>query len=96
MEAEIPVSVQELATRVRAMMLNYERLRAENEEMRRSLEASRLTIEEDKALIKQLKSQISSQRLAQSIALGDAEIKQAEARLNRMIREVDKCIALMG
>ena len=89
-------SLQELETRVRALMLSYRQLRAENAALLRQVEALGASVEQEKADVRKLRSELSALRAAQVITLEEDDVKVARARISRMIREIDKCIALLA
>lgn len=89
-------SLQELETRVRALMLSYRQLRAENAALLRQVEALGASVEQEKADARKLRSELSALRAAQVIMLEEGDVKVARARISRMIREIDKCIALLA
>jgi hypothetical protein len=43
-----------------------------------------------------LESKFQSIRLAKSLASSPEEVKKAKLQVNRMVREIDKCIALLN
>lgn len=89
-------NLRELETRVRQLMLDYRALRAENMSLRRRADEAQSKLEEEKARSQTLNRELSALRMAQVVKMEDGDIKEARSRINRMIREVDKCIALLG
>ena len=45
---------------------------------------------------KTLRSEYANLKLAKMIEIGDDELKDAKTRLHKLIKEVDKCIALLN
>ena len=55
--------------------------------------------EENRSLqerVKQLDSEVANLQLGEGLAGDDRNTAKARARVNRLMREVDKCIALLG
>ncbi len=87
--------ITDLIARVKRLMEEHRRLR----EHCAALTAERDALRTDKrALLEQIKEmdrELTTLRLGQSFASGD-DRKKARARVNRLMREVDKCIALLN
>ncbi|MCH5335679.1 MAG: hypothetical protein J1D86_07765 [Alistipes sp.] len=55
--------------------------------------------DENRALkmrVRELETQLSKLRLSDGLSGGAADREGARARINRLLREVDRCIALLG
>jgi len=46
--------------------------------------------------ISQLKDEIVKLKIAKSITTGDEESQEAKQKINKLVREIDKCIALLN
>lgn len=88
--------LQDFETRVRQLMLDYRQLRAENRSLQRLVEDQQAQIEDIKTQNLNLKRDLSALRMAHLVRMEEDDIKQARAKINQMVREVDKCIALLG
>ena len=64
------------------------------------LTAERDALKEEKRALEQrvrdLDRELSKQQLSEGLAGGKADKEKARARVNRLMREVDKCIALLN
>lgn len=60
---------------------------------RDALKAANRTLEER---LRELDAELGRRRLADGLAGGSWDREKARARVNRLMREVDKCIALVG
>ncbi len=87
--------ITDLIARVKRLMEEHRRLR----EHCAALTAERDALRTDKRAlqeqIKEMDRELTTLRLGQSFASGD-DRKKARARVNRLMREVDKCIALLN
>jgi FtsZ-binding cell division protein ZapB len=83
-------------TRVRQLLLAYKALQKENDELYSLADEKDVAIEALKAENEQLKKQYANLKLAKMIQVGDNDIKTADQRFMRLLREVDKCIALLN
>lgn len=66
----------------------------------RKLTAERDALKEEKRALEQrvrdLDRELSKLQLSEGLAGGKADKEKARARVNRLMREVDKCIALLN
>ncbi|MBQ1973160.1 MAG: hypothetical protein II222_02250 [Paraprevotella sp.] len=53
------------------------------------------TIKELRSEIGTLNANYANLKLAKMIEIGDQEIKDAKSRFSKLVRDVDKCIALL-
>lgn len=83
-------------TRVRQLMLLCDSLRRDNAELEKALEVKEIKLKEVKENIQDLTIRYDNLKLAKMISNGDADIKGAQQRLSKLVREVDKCIALIN
>ncbi len=87
---------KDFETRVRQLMMEYRRLRAANRELQGHAEKVQAELDEIKSQNLDLKRELDALRMAHMVTLEEGDLKMARAKINRMVREVDKCIALMG
>lgn len=85
-----------LETRVRQLILAYKDLEAENIKVRDLLRQK----EEEVKQLEQEKTQLSQEyktlKAARIVEICSGDAKEARARINRLIREVDSCIAMLN
>lgn len=82
-------NINTFATRVRQMILQYQELKRENDEL------YALVDQRDKE-IKQLKNDFNSLKMAKMMEISDGDIEGAQRRLAKLIRDVNKCITLLS
>ena len=74
----------------------YEALESEYAALSEEREQLRAKVREQEEQLRELKAEVQRLRLAESLAGGDATDKsKSRARINLLLREVDKCIALL-
>lgn len=86
--------ITDLVARVKRLMEEHRRLNRHCDALtaeRDALRADKRALQEQ---IKAMDRELTTLRLGQSFASGDDK-KKARARVNRLMREVDKCIALL-
>ena len=81
----------------------YEKLRAENENLkaqlsncRSELEDCRRQIETKTNNIKELEQKIDKMQMAEAFAASAKDVKEAKQNIGRIVREIDRCIALLN
>ena len=83
-------------TRVRQLMLLCESLRNDKAQLEKVLSAKEVTLKEAKENILDLTTRYDNLKLAKMISNGETDVKGAQQRLSKLVREVDKCIALIN
>jgi hypothetical protein len=83
-------------TRVRQLMLLCESLRGEKTELEKVLESKEIALKGVKEDIRNLTIRYDNLKLAKMISSGESDVKGAQQRLSRLVREIDKCIALVN
>ena len=83
-------------TRVRQMILRFQELKQENNQLQQQMQEQSQTIEELKARITQADNDYNSLKMARMLEITDGNLDEAKERLARMIRQVNKCIAILS
>lgn len=85
-----------LAHEIDKLLGAYQSLRQENEELeirlKQSLQA--LTLAENR--IVELEKEVDGMKVATALSGDDRRRSDAKAEVNRMLREIDKCLALLN
>ena len=77
-------------------MFLYEELRKENADMKHLLAQKEEEISQLERSRKELEARYTDLKMARTISLYDKDIKDTKQRLSSLVREVDKCIALLN
>ena len=83
-------------TRVRQMILQYNELKKENEELYAALASQEEERKRLEASLEQARKDYESLKTARMLEICDGDIDAAKRRLAGLIREVDKCITLLS
>ena len=83
-------------TRVRQLILQFKQLKQENQQLQQQMQEQAQTIEELKARITQADNDYNSLKMARMLEITDGNLDEAKERLSRMIRQVNKCIAILS
>ena len=82
-------------TRVRQMILRFQELKKENEELYAMLDKSEKDIENLRTQLAQSTNDYNSLKMAKMIEITDGDLESTKARLSKLIREVNKCITIL-
>ncbi len=83
-------------TRVRQLILRFQELKKENEELHTLVEKNEQDLQAMKAQLTQADNDYQSLKMAKMMEITDGDLESAKARVAKMIRDVNKCIALLS
>ena len=83
-------------TRVRQMILRFQELKKENNDLRASIAKNEEAIKQLKDQVAQADQNYNALKMARMIEVSDGDLEKAKQRLNKLIRDVDKCIGIMS
>ena len=83
-------------TRVRQMILHFKKLKKENSELRAEIEKGKQEISDLQAKLTQADNDYNSLKMAKMMQITDGDLDNAKARVQKMIRNVNKCIAILS
>jgi chromosome segregation ATPase len=83
-------------TRLRQMLLRFQELKKENGELSQLLESNKKTVAQLQEQLNQKQSDYDSLKMAKMIEITDGNLDGAKERLSKLIREVNKCIAILS
>ena len=78
------------------MILQFKELKKENMQLQQQIGEQATEIEELKARITQADNDYNSLKMARMLEITDGNLDEAKERLSRMIRQVNKCIAILS
>lgn len=82
--------------RVRQLLLRFQELKKENEELYAMLEKNEQDVKDLQARLQQQERDYQSLKMARMLEITDGDLDGAKARLSRLIRDVNKCIAVLS
>jgi predicted nucleic acid-binding Zn-ribbon protein len=83
-------------TRVRQMILRFQELKKENNDLRASITKNEEAIKQLEDQVAQADQNYNALKMARMIEVSDGDLEKAKQRLNKLIRDVDKCIGIMS
>ncbi|NCC09133.1 MAG: hypothetical protein EOM31_01265 [Bacteroidia bacterium] len=82
--------------RLRHLIYLHDELKRENEKLTQLLNAEKENNSKLKADYLTLEANYANLKTATTISLNDSDVKETKLRLSKLVREVDKCIALLN
>ncbi len=82
--------------RLRHLMYLHDELKRENAEIKQLLEAKQEEVAKLRSDFNELEVVYANLKIAKTISLTSNEVKDTKQRLSKLVREVDKCIALLN
>ena len=89
-------TLADFETRVRQMILQFQELKKENGRLQTLIGEQATEIEELKARVTQADNDYNSLKMARMLEITDGNLEEAKERLAKMIRQVNKCIAILS
>lgn len=89
-------TLADFETRVRQMILQFQELKEENGRLQTLIEEQATEIEELKARVTQADNDYNALKMARMLEISDGNLDEAKERLSRMIRQVNRCIAILS
>ena len=83
-------------TRVRQLILKYNELEKENQELYAMVDEKDRALQVANAEINKLKEEYENLKLAKMIDISSQELGDAKSKVTKLIRDIDKCIALLN
>ncbi len=88
--------IKELEAQVAALMADHKRLAELNADMQGQIDSLTKERRELQERVSEQSSEISSLRLSVALGGNNTDKNKARARVNQLMREVDRCIALLS
>ena len=83
-------------TQLRHLIYLHDELKRENAELKKLLDNEKLKNEKVQAQYDELEVSYTNLKTATAISLNGSDVKETKLRLSKLVREVDKCIALLN
>jgi predicted nuclease with TOPRIM domain len=83
-------------TRLRQMILRFQELKKENKELFAMVKENEKNVAQLREKLEQQQSDYQSLKMAKMIEITDGNLDDAKERLSRLIRDVNKCIAILS
>ena len=88
--------INTFATRVRQMILKFEEIEKENDELYAMIDERDSKIKELEEKLTQAEHDYSSLKMAKMMTISDRDMETTQKRIAKLIRDVNKCITLLS
>ena len=89
-------TIVEFQTKVRALILQFQNLKKENDELYAMLEKNEDDVRNLKQQLQDKQREFDAFKAAKMLEVADGDIQSARERLAKLIRDVNKCIAVLS
>lgn len=89
-------TIVEFQTKVRALILQFQNLKKENEELYAMLEKNEADVRQLRQQLLDKQQELDAFKAAKLLEVSDGDIQSARERLAKLIRDVNKCIAVLS
>ena len=89
-------TIVEFQTKVRALILQFQNLKKENEELYVMLEKNEDDVRQLRQQLQDKQREFDAFKAAKMLEVADGDIQSARERLAKLIRDVNKCIAVLS
>lgn len=96
MTAEEEKLMRILEARITQLILDFKDLESKNAMLAEQLQKTEAELTELRVDQEELKAAYESLKIAKMIEISDTDMKNAKSRLSKLVREVNKCIALLN
>lgn len=83
-------------TRVRQLILRYQQLQKENDELYAMVDKGEKANDELRRLLDEKTREYDSLKMARMIGVSEGDVEATKERLAKLIRDVNKCIAVLA
>ena len=95
MNTKVNDLVLRLETRTRQLLLRYKKLQQEIEQLQKRLAEREEEILNLQVKNEELEEKYAHLKMAKYIDMADDDVKDMRGRISRMVRDIDKCIAML-
>ena len=89
-------TIVEFQTKVHALILQFQNLKKENEELYSMLEKNESDVRELRQQLLEKQQEFDAFKAAKMLEVSDGDIQLARERLAKLIRDVNKCITVLS
>ena len=83
-------------TRVRQLILEYNKIKNENDRLRAMMDERDSALEKMEGQLAQVRSDYESLKIARMVEITNGDLESAQKKISKLIRDVNKCITLVS
>lgn len=95
MDAQLTEMVLRIETRTRQLLLKHQQMQQECAQMQRQLQEAERQIQSLHNENKKLQEDYAHLKMAKYIDAADDDVRQMRSRISKMVRDIDRCIAML-
>ena len=88
--------ITQFETRVKQLILKFQELKKENQDLYVMVEKAEQEVKDLQAKLTQKDNDYNALKMAKMMTITDGDLETAKARIQKLIREVNKCITLVS
>ena len=88
--------ITQFETRVKQLILKFQELKKENQDLYAMVEKTEQEVKDLQAKLTQKDNDYNALKMAKMMTITDGDLEAAKARIQKLIREVNKCITLVS
>ncbi len=88
--------INNLKGKIELIISRYEQVVSENTKLSEELTTCREALNNNTNNIKELDTKISNLQLAEAFKSSSVDVKEAKQKIGKIVKEIDKCIALLN
>lgn len=96
MEERYQIALDSLKKKIEIIISKYESLYADNLMLSERLEKYRQNLDTSNNKIKDLEQKIDNLQLIEAFKTSSGDVREAKHNIGKLVREIDKCIALLN
>ena len=96
MDASHPDTFEQLQLRIRQVVELYQKERIENEQLKKKSIELEEKLKFDDNRLNDLEEKYNKLKISKALIASSNDVHDAKLKVNRMVREIDKCIALLN
>ncbi len=96
MSSAQPDTLDQLESTIRELIRKYEEGRRTNELLSREKSELEEQIRQEKDRLKAIQEKYNKLKISKALIASSEDVHDAKLKVNRMVREIDKCIALLN
>ncbi len=87
---------ENLADSVRRLIVNYDELKAQNNELIQKIESLESRLSETEEKLKDCRKELQDTRYAKAMQVSEQEARKMHNRMLKLEREIEKCVSLLN
>ena len=88
--------VSDLKNKINKILSLYEKVKSENADLKKENDALLEDIKKKKHYIEDIEQKYENLKMARAMEISEGDSEEAKVKIKRIVREIDKCIALLN